>query len=163
MVGYGGSLTGDRIAFMPDFSAAFVNSICGCCGEMEEVRPGADAGTSWIPWGATGYGAAVSPDGRFLYATNGRSPMGCSASQNLAQLNSYDTSTPTLNQLQYAHTYDEPRGLAVSADGRRVFVAGYGDSSPALPGIQAYDGVTLPQVGPPLALSGQPHDLVMAP
>lgn len=55
----GGHMLGDRIVFLPDFSAAFLNSGsgCPCCGEFDMVTPGAATATyrNHGPPAATGW------------------------------------------------------------------------------------------------------------
>lgn len=161
--GISGNMTGDRIAFRPDFSAAFVNSIGGCFGELDAVIPGADAAASNWAWLGAGYGLAMAPGGNLVYATSETTPSGCSVATAAAALSIIDATMTTAVPLNSVSTYDEPRGLALSADGLTVFVAGYSTSGSKAAGITAYDATSLGQLGAPLALPGHPYDLALVP
>jgi len=166
--GVGGHMLGDRIVFRPDFSAAFVNSGsgCPCCGEFEKVVPGADAGTYVGSfnggWAASGYALAMDPGGAIVYATSQATPVTCSAAGIPGSVWILDATTDSFSQLNQIPSYDEPRGLALSADGTLLLVAGY-QTGGASPGVQAYSTMIATPQGSPLAMPGLPQDIVLQP
>jgi YVTN family beta-propeller protein len=168
IAGLGGHMLGDRIVFRPDFSEAFVNSGsgCPCCGELEMTAPGADAATYVGPYfpgfASSGYGLVMAPGGAIVYATSQATPLPCSAAQMGGYVWMLDATTDTFDQLNVVNTYDEPRGLALAANGHAVLVAGYATGG-AGPGITAFDALTLQQVGQSLAIVGLPQDIAVQP
>jgi YVTN family beta-propeller protein len=166
--GAGSHMLGDRIVFRPDFSAAFVNSGsgCPCCGEFEKVVPGADAGTYVGSfnggWAASGYALAMDPGGAIVYATSQATPVTCSAAGIPGSVWILDATTSSFSQLNQIPTYDEPRGLALSADGTLLLVAGY-HTGGGSPGVQAYSTMLATPQGLPLAMPGLPQDIALQP
>jgi len=166
--GAGAHMLGDRIVFRPDFSAAFVNSGsgCPCCGEFDKVVPGADAGTYVGSfnggWAASGYALAMDPGGAVVYATSQATPVTCSAAGIPGSVWILDATTDTFSQLQQIPTYDEPRGMALTADGVYLLVAGY-ETGGGSPGVQAYSTMLAVPEGQALAMPGLPQDIAMQP
>jgi YVTN family beta-propeller protein len=163
ITGAGGHLLGDRIVFTPDLSAAFAStsSACQCCGETDKLDPHADAATYANTWAASAYGLAMGPGGTFVYGTTQATPLPCSAAQINGQVWMVNAASQFFDQVNGSLTYDEPRGLAVAADGTLVIVAGY-QGAGASPGLIVYDAATLTQLET-LALPGQPQDVVVVP
>jgi hypothetical protein len=73
-----------------------------------------------------------------------------------------DATTDTFSQLQQIPTYDEPRGMALTADGVYLLVAGY-ETGGGSPGVQAYSTMLAVPEGQALAMPGLPQDIAMQP
>jgi YVTN family beta-propeller protein len=162
IAGTSGNMRADRIVFNPDMTSAYVNSVCGCCGELDTVMTGADAAGGEWGWIGAGYGLVMAPSGAVAYATSETTPAGCSVAILDGSLWVFDATKASAVPTTSVPTYDEPRGLAISADGKTLFVAGYDTSGGKPAGITAYDATSLAQVGTPLLLATQPHDIAMA-
>ena len=106
----------ERIKFLPDGSFAFVNNICGCCGNLQKISTTTDSVVSTLSFNGAGNGLAIAPDGSAVYAgTQGH----CGGGGN--QVMKID---PSNNSVTNSLPVDgAPEGFGITPDGSFLYVA----------------------------------------
>lgn len=106
----------ERIKFLPDGSFAFVNNICGCCGNLQKISTTSKSVVSTLFFNGAGNGLAIAPDGSAVYAgTQGH----CGGGGNqVKKIN------PTSNTVTCSLSVGGgPEGFAITPDGSFLYVA----------------------------------------
>jgi DNA-binding beta-propeller fold protein YncE len=116
---------------------------------------------------ATGTGPlriAVTPDGRSVYVTNFGNPVGPPPGTTVSQYN-VDPVTGALSPKVPATvaTGSRPQGIAVSPDGKNVYVTNIGDDTVSQYSIDALTGALSPITPATVATGSGPSDVVAGP
>jgi YVTN family beta-propeller protein len=140
----------DRIGYQSS-EAAYVNNGCGDCGNLERISTSTNAVECQIGFGRPGQGLAIAGDGSAVYAGTQAGPV----------VDHIDPGSCSVTGSVPLPAGMSPGGLALSPDGRLLFVTVIGASGPGPDDLRVFDTTTLTEVGQPLHLGSGPVDVAI--
>jgi len=170
-VAAGGGDDPNGVAVSPDGKSVYVtNTGIGLSGTLSQynVDPLTGALSPKVPATvATGfgpYGVAVTPDGKSVYVTNYGNPVGPPPGDTLSQYN-VDPLTGALSPKVSATVAAglSPRGIAVTPDGKDVYVTNVGDNTLSQYNIDALTGALSLKTPATVATGSGPTDVAVGP